>query len=344
MKQDYFIFRLKNSLFAIEARLVLEVCSLVEITRIQEAPKYILGIMYIHGSILPVMDLNIRFGYVPEKYHLENAIAILDIQGQKLGIIIEEGMDISTIPSENIDLPDIAIKEKNNIPRIVRGIAQVGSDAIMILNHDLLLYEEISIPESEGIADFLKSEEKEDAFWVVQSSFYDISQEQKEIFRKRSIEQRKKIEEEKISLSDQFAIVLLNDEYFGIPLQNIEEFSFLFFFTPLPNCPEYIMGSMNLRGNILTILDIRFILQMHTKALPDTSRIVVISVDNITAGIAVEDIYDIVTISPSNIACIPSCTPFSEKYIKGTALHEGKTVTLLEISEILKKISLLVKE
>src|SRR6185436_21126644 len=58
------------------------------------------------------------------------------------------------------------------------------------------------------------------------------------------------------------AVVSLNGEYFAVDLNLVREFGTIHHVTPVPCCPPHIVGQMNLRGDILTLVDIRGALRM----------------------------------------------------------------------------------
>jgi purine-binding chemotaxis protein CheW len=343
-KQYFFIFSLHNSLFAIDAMAVRETFRLPEITPIEETPPYIVGVVNLRGRIVPVIDLNIRFGRVPERYHLTDGIIIVEVEGQPAGIIVDEVHDVLRIGAENIDLQTFPGRKDDSCPRFVTGEARVGEDIIMILDHKRLLgYREYGVglhggPEMRG-SEFLKLPP------VPPPAFSEASAEEKAIFHSRAIDLMKKVDEEDSSALQPLVVVGLSGEYFGIDLKSIQEFSHIINLTPVPNCPEHVIGNMNLRGSILTVMDIRGSLRIPVGTFSRSAKVVVTSVNDIFVGIVVDDIYDIAYLCSSDISPLPtSVKSVVEKYAKGTTRYNGRAMTVLNIPEILKNESLMVNE
>ena len=71
------IFNLDDARFGVDATRVRESVWLPELTPIEEAPPYIAGIFSLRGQIVPVTDLNLRFGHPARPYRLSDQIVIL---------------------------------------------------------------------------------------------------------------------------------------------------------------------------------------------------------------------------------------------------------------------------
>jgi purine-binding chemotaxis protein CheW len=343
-KQYLFIFSIHNSLFAIDAMAVRETFRLPEITPVEETPPYIVGVINLRGKIIPVMDLNLRFGRAPERYHLTDGMIVVDVEGQTAGIIVNGVHDVMTIMSENIDAPPFCSREGESTTHFVVGKAKVGEDIIMILDDNRLL---THIEKYEAPA--AKSEMQDEKFnSVLQTphfAFSEVSPEEKAIFHGRAIDLMNKADEEDLSESQPVVVVGLSGEYYGIDLKSVQEFSHITNLTPVPNCPEHVIGNMNLRGSILTVMDIRSCLGMPAGRFSRSAKAVVTSVDDISVGVAVDDIYDIAYLSLSDISPLPtSVRPVVEKYAKGTARYGGRAMTVLNLPGIIKEGSLIVNE
>jgi purine-binding chemotaxis protein CheW len=133
------------------------------------------------------------------------------------------------------------------------------------------------------------------------------------------------------------AVIDLGGEYFGIGLESVREFTRITNLTPLPNCPEHVIGNMNLRGSILTVIDIRSLLEMPPGRFDRSAKAVVVSVEDITTGIVVDEIHDIASLSPSDISPLPaSARQAIGNTAQGVARYGDRAMTILDIGEILR--------
>jgi purine-binding chemotaxis protein CheW len=71
----YLTFTHNNFIYAVEATSVQEVFFLPELSPIPESPPDIIGTVNLRGNIIPIMDLNLRFGYPPVDYQLNRPLA-----------------------------------------------------------------------------------------------------------------------------------------------------------------------------------------------------------------------------------------------------------------------------
>jgi purine-binding chemotaxis protein CheW len=85
------------------------------------------------------------------------------------------------------------------------------------------------------------------------------------------------------------AIVKIGGETFGIDLTAIQEFTSIRNLTTIPCCPSHIVGNMNLRGEIITLVDIRNILNLGGAPVKIGNKTVVVQVQDILAGLPVDD-------------------------------------------------------
>lgn len=321
----YFVFSLKNSLYAIDALAVNMTFSLPAIRHMENAPAYIAGVINLRGSIIPVIDLNILLGKTPQARNLSDAVLVMQNEQTLLGMIVNEVLDVISISNEQIDLPPQ--HEEQQSASFVLGMARVDEQIISILDHRRLIARELNLQEcSDPTPDTTSASDRV-------------------ILHKRAAELIRKIEAGSEADSLQLAVVILGQEYFGMDIRNVNEFTKIKNIIPLPNCPQHVLGNMNLRGSILTIIDIRNTLGMHSENFTHQAKIVVSSADDILAGIAVDDIDDIVQISQSEVVPLPaSAHPDVLRYVMGTVHYNQKAMTILNLPEILKNKDLVVNE
>ena len=141
------------------------------------------------------------------------------------------------------------------------------------------------------------------------------------------------------------AVIGLNGEYFGFELELVREFTDLRKITPIPCTPAHIIGNMNLRGEIITIIDIRNLLNLSANASSTNSKAMVIHVDDLIAGVTVDEVFDVMYLQPSEMRPIPAAVHSSnDEYLRGTAPYREKMMSILDMSKIITKGELIVNE
>ena len=113
--------------------------------------------------------------------------------------------------------------------------------------------------------------------------------------------------------------------------------------TPLPCCPPHIVGNMNLRGDIVTLVDIRNLLGLPPGG-PTAPKAVVVGMGETLVGIAVNEVFDVASLRPSDLIAAPPTAAAAEKYIKGTSPYGGRMMAVLDLRKILAEGELVVNE
>jgi purine-binding chemotaxis protein CheW len=260
---------------------------------------------------------------------------------------VNEVQRVQSISEEQIEMvPTSSFLEQGEDPagRFVNGIAKVDDDVVMLLDlENLIRLPEYSV-QTEG--------QIRPAALATEPSFNpEATPEDKALFHARAQRLRQPLASEDFADSIPLAVIGLDGEYFGIDLQIIREFSALRVVTPVPCCPEYIVGQMNLRGDILTLVDIRAALNMpvavaRNEATTDaTDKVVVVQTDALEVGVLVDEVFDVMNLQPSEVHEVPSAVQsLSEEYLKGTACYGARMMSILDLPKILTLGALTVSE
>lgn len=132
----------------------------------------------------------------------------------------------------------------------------------------------------------------------------------------------------------------LKNENYGIPISVVKEIIAMLPITKVPKTPPFIKGVVNLRGKVISIMDLRLKLELEEKEYNERTCIVVvdIKIDNLSKqiGIAVDSISEVVDIDSSNIQSISNKDiQIDGNFIRGIAKLKNKVVILLDIEKIL---------
>ncbi|MBD1901733.1 chemotaxis protein CheW [Trichocoleus sp. DQ-A3] len=347
--KQYIIFSLNASLYGVEAFSVQEIFFLPELTPIVEAPPEMVGVLNLRGEILPVMDLHFRLGYGFPEYRLMDSVIVLVCQGFRFGIIVNEVHDVQKIYTNAIAADFSYKREIANQPNFVTGIAKLEADIVMLLNPEKLLQFSEKIETLITGKKSLNPEIKADiAFVSHQESrlfFSNKTSEEKAIFQERAENLRRQAENQDFTGSRPMAVINLNNEYFGVDLGNVREFTDIRKVTPIPCCPPYIVGNMNLRGEILTLIDIRGVLNLPLGNLENTAKAMVACIDDLVAGLIVDEVLDVMYLHLSEMMPVPAAArSVKEEYLRGTVAYGEKMIAILELPKILMQAGLMVDE
>lgn len=99
----------------------------------------------------------------------------------------------------------------------------------------------------------------------------------------------------------QIVAMHLGDEVFGIDIAHIHTVIVPQPITPVPQTPSYVKGVMNLRGRILPVLDLRTRFKIAGKSPTDSSRVVIVEVDGLSAGLVVDTVSEVFRLSADSV-------------------------------------------
>lgn len=137
-------------------------------------------------------------------------------------------------------------------------------------------------------------------------------------------------------IDNKYVIFKLNKEYYGIPIDKVISIEKMQNSTRIPNGPKYLKGVINLRGEVIPLIDLRQKLDMELKEIDKNSRIIVVSHEDIVAGLIVDSSSEVVEISEDSIDEVPSSDNINLTFIHGIGKTRDRLVILLELSKVLE--------
>ncbi|MGK7878873.1 MAG: chemotaxis protein CheW, partial [Crocosphaera sp.] len=281
--KPYLIFHLHDIQYGIDANLVKEISLLPELIPIAEAPIDIVGILNLREKLLPVMHLDLRLGNPFTRCQLTDSIIVLDWNNLQIGIIVNTVHEVKEIGSEIIE-KEIDYGRSNKInPAFISGMAKIDDSTILLLNPEALIRQPDEVKdlvEEVQEVEQLEDSDSQDKVKVL-SNFYELccpnaTPEERAIFRRRADNLRQASLETITDITEQLplAIISLNGQYFGLDLDTVREFINIYNVTSIPCCPQHILGNINLRGEIVTLVDIRSSLNLPIKTGKNISKVV----------------------------------------------------------------------
>lgn len=366
----YLLFELNDLQYGIDTAHVREIFQLPELTPVADTPGDIIGILNLRGKILPVMHLAKRLGQDYLSCRLTDSIIVVEWQGLRVGMVVNQVHDVQSLPMANIEPVSSYEPRDYGNTAFAAGVAKMGDRLIMLLNPETLIRQpdnvalmawEAKLNNLDGVldsdlenhSDFNLSDPDipaQDATAYPNEQIFEAQQipiitdffslycpqatpADRQVFHQRAVTLRQSLEDSDISQLTSLAVIQLGEEYFGISLQQVREFINIRRIMPVPCCPSHIMGNMNLRGDVMTLIDIRQVLNLSRSA-DASAKAVVVDVDNIVASISVDQVLDVVYLPPSDIAPMPIAR-HHQTFFQGVAQYCQKTLSILDLSKLL---------
>ncbi|MGB8698031.1 MAG: chemotaxis protein CheW, partial [Thermosynechococcaceae cyanobacterium] len=161
------------------------------------------------------------------------------------------------------------------------------------------------------------------------------------IFQKRAAELKQSHDAENRSAATPIAVVGLGGEYYGVDLNTVKEFIDLPKVSPIPCSPAHLLGNLNLRGEVVALIDIQSVLNLH-RVQKKQPKAVIAQVGEIVAGISIDDVYDILYLNAHEISEDPN--QLSSQWIRGFAPYRNATLSLLDLPRLFQSDALCVNE
>ncbi len=128
----------------------------------------------------------------------------------------------------------------------------------------------------------------------------------------------------------------LPDETYGINVMHVQEVLRISEIAPVPGAPSYVLGIINLRGNVVTVIDTRSRFGLPGTETDDSSRIVIIETEGQVVGILVDSVAEVVELHMSEIDSAPNVgNDESSRYIQGVANRESDLLIVVDLNKLL---------
>lgn len=163
----------------------------------------------------------------------------------------------------------------------------------------------------------------------------------KELMNKRDdVDAPRTAAEEEELISDgsiiQLVSFVLEDVEYGVDILAVHEILRFPEITRLPNAPSFIKGVINLRGNVIPVVDVRKRFGFKPAQVTDLTRVIVIETNEKLVGLMVDNVHQVVRLSQANVDP-PSelIEGVSEAYIRGIGRLKDRLIVILNLANIL---------
>ena len=138
---QFLTFQLDNEAYGVDILRVQEIKGWVPVTRIPNTPEYLKGVLNLRGTIVPIIDMRMRFNLETMEYNAETVIIVLSVQtgsGERVvGIVVDSVSDVLSVKTEEIKpSPDFGGSVNTEF---IDGLATIEEQMVMLLDIDKML-------------------------------------------------------------------------------------------------------------------------------------------------------------------------------------------------------------
>jgi chemotaxis signal transduction protein len=233
-------FLLKDEEFGFDIMSVQEIIRLPKMAKVPRTPSYVDGIANLRGVVLPVIDMRTRFGMERAQETDRTRVLVVDIEGVKTGLRVDRVKQVTRVSRSEIEPPPAAIRGTTS--DYLEGVVKLdkGQRIIMALNAAQVC--EISMtrktPSANGIASGSETANGESS-------------------------EKSKSADAEVQKMVTFRIA---KEEFAFHMEHVREILRVQTPNQVPDVPDYVLGVLTVRGQILPVIDLRRLLQQRSLA------------------------------------------------------------------------------
>jgi len=300
-------FLLDKEEYAIGIMQVKEIIRVPQIVKVPNCEAYIEGVVSIRNNLLPIINLRTYF----EMEHMDisdhTRILVVDMGNFTAGIMVDKISEVLRVPKSIIQPPP---KFSTQSVELLKGVAKLNDGKRMILMLEpskLVSAEEIS-----GISGIDGTYERDEGAVGIT---------------------RQALDEE------QLVAFKIDSEEYGVKIANVQEINRMTDVTKIPRAPYYIDGIVNLRGNVIPVLNLRKFFKLPEKQTTDATRIIIVDFEGKRTGIVVDSVSEVLRFEKTLIEEPPDVLSngIDSDYVEGVGKLEGgkRMILILDIGKVL---------
>ena len=283
---DALLFEVSSHRYAVNANRVRKILWLPEISFIDDTPPYHCGLFILRGEKVNIINLSVRLGHESEKVKITDCIIVLETSKGLIGLIANYAADVVQLQllSETAALPPSGLPSSD-----AHRVKETSTEtSIQKLNNDNAEHSQKQLPKQLIVAQALYQNEivmivneeqllrYEDSVMTSNPNCFavdELQEHEKEILRQRMLSYRDQVDDLKQTEQLGLVVVSVAGETYGLVLSDIKELMNQSDLVSIPCCPPHILGNMNLRGDIVTLIDISGILKLSGLKKPGSQEL-----------------------------------------------------------------------
>jgi len=299
-------FGLGKEEFALEIEQVREIIRYPEIVKVPNVPAYIKGVISLRDRLLPIVDMRVKLETSSDEVSDTTRVVVVDVDNMQVGLVVDKVYEVTRVPKDTIYPPPQALTTEGR--EQLKGIVRLddGKRIIMLIDpFDILTREEIRGISTVETADAESIEEA--------PAFLDGMDE------------------------EQMVVFKLAGEQYGVRITQVQEINRLSKITKVPRAPKFVEGVVNLRGDVIPLIDLRKRFEMEEKEYNEFTRIIVSDINNKKIGIIVDEVLEVLRVPKKNLEEAPDIIQGNQaaRFMEGLANLENRMIMLLNLENIL---------
>ncbi|MBE7703100.1 MAG: hypothetical protein E7Z89_03505 [Cyanobacteria bacterium SIG28] len=277
-KNTHLYFQVGDSKYAINTASVLEIMKLPALDYPQKLPNNIVGLLKYNNFVINVVDIRFYLNIDVTPYNSHNELLIVKTDEVIFGIITDKIIGILPFDSALVDqIPFFDAK------MVIESLYKYNNETIFIVN----IY---------ALENLLKQHSSIDSTVDIQALFPQ-DEASKKIMAKRtkSIAEKSSLRlvSEELHAKNKYISFNLNNDYYCIALDYVKEVLKDTSITNVPGTPDFIEGIMNLRGDYITVLNLKKFLSLPESVISDKKPVIIIKCNELKLALLIDKINEL---------------------------------------------------
>lgn len=283
-----------------------------QLTEVPDAIPALLGVMTLREKLLPLLSLRSLFHMEQGERNSSSRVVVLEMgETRSIGIVIDKMREVLTV--DNRDIEDVPEMIRHRV-RFLEKLCRPGQGKQVISLLDL------------------------------QALFSDVGQLALDNASAVLEEQVQDLEDTDVSVDSdddsQWIVFKLGKEEFGVPITSVQEIVRVpEKLNKVPRTPDFLQGVMNLRGQVLPVIDQRTRMGMEASDRSDRQRIMVYNLNGVKAGFVVDSVSQVLRIPVECIEASPSDSDISPGLVQKVAnlVDAERMIMMIDPNQLLGK-------
>ena len=321
--QKNLYFSLGSNYYAVPIENVIEVMKLPYLDYPQNIPNNIVGVLKYNNIVINIIDIRFHLGLKVDKYSILNKLVIVKTDESMFGLIADDVENIVDIDTTKIENLPFSAENK-----IVNTLYHINNETVLILNlYALEQTLRTSINKTNIDIQSLMPDDKNSI----------------EVLKERTLYLNNKTNNlalQNTYSNNMYVSFYLNETLYSIDIQNIKEITTTSNIIPIPCTPDYISGLITVRGDFITVLNLKSFLNVKPDTYKNKAKVIIINSEEFKIGFMVDEIHDISGIYENEATKNIS----NNSYIKYEIVHKNDITLILDINKILEDKKLHIEE
>ncbi|ACM61308.1 purine-binding chemotaxis protein CheW [Caldicellulosiruptor bescii] len=297
------VFQIGKQNFAFSLDNVKEIIKVPSITPVPLTKSHVAGLINLRGDVIPVLNLR-------EKYRIESyiksedaRIIIIEKNNVKIGMLVDKVLNISSIDQSQVNECKVTTLEE--VKAVIKQkeedklITFIDTDKILEENLELSVFQKINIESSISETDET---------------------------------------EQKVLKQERYILVQIDGQNYALNIANIQEIIRFSDFSTVPSESDDVLGIINLRNEIIPIINIQKLLKAESKEIDDETKIIIAYNSGFKFGFIVDKILSVISVNEYEIKPLPTIANYKDIFT-GTIKSDERMFIILSINKIFEKVS-----